>query len=387
MPATASPAQSSASDVAVRHDWKRSEIDALFALPFNDLLFQAASVHRAHFDPNAVQVSTLLSIKTGACPEDCKYCSQSGHYNTELEKEKLLEVARVVEEARAARDKGASRFCMGAAWRSPRDKDMPYVLDMVRQVKSLGLETCMTLGMLDPGQAEALADAGLDYYNHNLDTSPEYYGQVITTRTYNDRLSTLANVRDAGMKVCCGGIVGMGEQRDDRVGLLQQLANLPHHPESVPINMLVKIEGTPLADVDDLDPFEFVRTVAVARILMPESYVRLSAGRQEMNDEAQALCFLAGANSIFYGERLLTTDNPEASHDKQLFNRLGIHPLDLRHEASDEAHEGVIKAQVAEQQAEDAGLFYNAMAQSEGGKRPAKHVLDKDTGRPAATEH
>jgi len=387
MPATASPAQSSASDVAVRHDWKRSEIDALFALPFNDLLFQAASVHRAHFDPNAVQVSTLLSIKTGACPEDCKYCSQSGHYNTELEKEKLLEVARVVEEAQAARDKGASRFCMGAAWRSPRDKDMPYVLDMVRQVKSLGLETCMTLGMLDQGQAEALADAGLDYYNHNLDTSPEYYGQVITTRTYNDRLSTLANVRDAGMKVCCGGIVGMGEQRDDRVGLLQQLANLPHHPESVPINMLVKIEGTPLADVDDLDPFEFVRTVAVARILMPESYVRLSAGRQEMNDEAQALCFLAGANSIFYGERLLTTDNPEASHDKQLFNRLGIHPLDLRHEASDEAHEEVIKALVAEQQAEDAGLFYNAMAQSEGGKRPAKHVLDKDTGRPAATEH
>ncbi|WP_300525712.1 biotin synthase BioB [Alcanivorax sp.] len=387
MPATASTAQASLSEMAVRHDWKRSEIEALFALPFNDLLFKAASVHRAFFDPNAVQVSTLLSIKTGACPEDCKYCSQSGHYNTELEKEKLLEVARVVEEAQAARDKGASRFCMGAAWRSPRDKDMPYVLDMVRQVKSLGLETCMTLGMLDQGQAEALADAGLDYYNHNLDTSPEYYGQVITTRTYNDRLSTLANVRDAGMKVCCGGIVGMGEQRDDRVGLLQQLANLPHHPESVPINMLVKIEGTPLADVDDLDPFEFVRTVAVARILMPESYVRLSAGRQEMNDEAQALCFLAGANSIFYGERLLTTDNPEASHDKQLFNRLGIHPLDLRHEASDEAHEEVIKAQVAEQQAEDAGLFYNAMAQSEGGKRPAKHVLDKDTGRPAATEH
>tara|TARA_B100000676_G_C18045191_1_gene827428 strand:- start:654 stop:1814 length:1161 start_codon:yes stop_codon:yes gene_type:complete len=379
MPAIASPAQSSASEIAVRHDWKRSEIDALFALPFNDLLFQAASVHRAHFDPNAVQVSTLLSIKTGACPEDCKYCSQSGHYNTELEKEKLLEVARVVEEARAARDKGASRFCMGAAWRSPRDKDMPYVLDMVRQVKSLGLETCMTLGMLDQGQAEALADAGLDYYNHNLDTSPEYYGQVITTRTYNDRLSTLANVRDAGMKVCCGGIVGMGEQRDDRVGLLQQLANLPHHPESVPINMLVKIEGTPLADVDDLDPFEFVRTVAVARILMPQSYVRLSAGRQEMNDEAQALCFLAGANSIFYGERLLTTDNPEANHDQRLFKRLGIHPLDPRHEASDEAHEEVIKAQVAEQQAQDAGLFYNAM----DSKRSPKHVLDKDTGRPA----
>ncbi len=378
MPATASIAQASLSEMAVRHDWKRSEIEALFALPFNDLLFKAASVHRAFFDPNAVQVSTLLSIKTGACPEDCKYCSQSGHYNTELEKEKLLEVARVVEEAKAAREKGASRFCMGAAWRSPRDRDMPFVLDMIRQVKGLGMETCMTLGMLDKDQAEALADAGLDYYNHNLDTSPEYYGKVITTRTYNDRLSTLSNVRDAGMKVCCGGIVGMGEERDDRVGLLQQLANLPHHPESVPINMLVKIEGTPLADVDDLDPFEFVRTVAVARILMPESYVRLSAGRQEMNDEAQALCFMAGANSIFYGERLLTTDNPEANHDQQLFKRLGIHPLDPRHEASDEAHEEAIKAQVAEQQAEDAGLFYNAMD-----KRAAKHVLDKDTGRPA----
>ena len=382
MPATASITQTPESQTAVRHDWKRSEIEALFALPFNDLLFQAAAIHRANFDPNAVQVSTLLSIKTGACPEDCKYCSQSGHYNTELEKEKLLEVARVVEEAKAARDKGASRFCMGAAWRSPRDRDMPFVLDMIRQVKGLGMETCMTLGMLDQGQAEALADAGLDYYNHNLDTSPEYYGKVITTRTYNDRLSTLANVRDAGMKVCCGGIVGMGEQRDDRVGLLQQLANLPHHPESVPINMLVKIEGTPLADVADLDPFEFVRTVAVARILMPESYVRLSAGRQEMNDEAQALCFMAGANSIFYGERLLTTDNPEANHDQQLFKRLGIHPLDPRHEASDEAHEEAIKAQVAEQEAEEAGLFYNAMD-----KRSAKHVLDKDTGRPAATEH
>jgi len=379
MPAIASTAQSPSTDMAVRHDWKRSEIDALFALPFNDLIFQAAALHRAHFDPNAVQVSTLLSIKTGACPEDCKYCSQSGHYNTELEKEKLLEVSRVVEEARAARQNGASRFCMGAAWRSPRDKDMPYVLDMIRQVKDLGMETCMTLGMLDEGQAGALAEAGLDYYNHNLDTSPEYYGQVITTRTYNDRLTTLANVRDAGMKVCCGGIVGMGEERNDRVGLLQQLANLPHHPESVPINMLVKIEGTPLADVDDLDPFEFVRTVAVARILMPQSYVRLSAGRQEMNDEAQALCFMAGANSIFYGERLLTTDNPEANHDQRLYKRLGIHPLDPRHEASDEAHEEAIQAQVSEQQAEEVGLFYNAM----DSKRAAKHVLDKDTGRPA----
>lgn len=381
MPATVTASPSSVSHMAVRHDWKRSEIEALFALPFNDLLFQAASVHRAHFDPNAVQVSTLLSIKTGACPEDCKYCSQSGHYNTELEKEKLLEVARVVEEAKAAQQKGASRFCMGAAWRSPRDKDMAYVLEMVKQVKALGMETCMTLGMLDEKQAGALADAGLDYYNHNLDTSPEYYGKVITTRTYNDRLSTLANVRDAGMKVCCGGIIGMGEQRDDRVGLLQQLANLPHHPESVPINMLVKIEGTPLAQVDDLDPIEFVRTVAVARILMPQSYVRLSAGRQEMNDEAQALCFMAGANSIFYGERLLTTDNPEADHDRQLFRRLGIHPLDPRHEASDEAHEAALKAQVAEKQAEDGGLFYNAY-NGDDNKRAAKAVLDKDTGRP-----
>ncbi|SOC23570.1 biotin synthase BioB [Alloalcanivorax xenomutans] len=383
MTVAAANAQTTSSRTAVRHDWHRGEIEALFALPFNDLIFRAATVHRQFFDPNAVQVSTLLSIKTGACPEDCKYCSQSGHYNTELEKEKLLEVARVVEEAKAARDKGASRFCMGAAWRSPREKDMPYVLDMVRQVKALGMETCMTLGMLDENQARNLAEAGLDYYNHNLDTSPEYYGQVITTRTYNDRLNTLANVRDAGMKVCCGGIIGMGENRDDRVGLLQQLANLPHHPESVPINMLVKIEGTPLADVDDLDPLEFVRTVAVARILMPESYVRLSAGRQEMHDEAQALCFLAGANSIFYGERLLTTDNPEATHDRQLFQRLGIHPLDPRHEASDEAHEEALRAQVAEQQAEEQGeeqgLFYDAMS-----KRPAKHVLDRDTGRPTA---
>ncbi|HEX5678848.1 MAG TPA: biotin synthase BioB [Alcanivorax sp.] len=374
---------SEAAPNAVRHDWHRGEIEALFTLPFNDLVFRAAAVHRQYFDPNAVQVSTLLSIKTGACPEDCKYCSQSGHYNTELEKEKLLEVERVMEEARAAKENGASRFCMGAAWRSPRAKDMPYVLDMVRQVKSLGLETCMTLGMLDEGQAQSLAEAGLDYYNHNLDTSPEYYGQVITTRTYSDRLTTLANVRDAGMKVCCGGIVGMGENRNDRVGLLQQLANLPEHPESVPINMLVKIEGTPLADVDDLDPFEFVRTVAVARILMPASYVRLAAGRQEMNDEAQALCFMAGANSMFYGERLLTTDNPEASHDHQLFKRLGIHALDPRHEASDEAHEEALRQQVAENEAAQSGLYHDALAYGGASKRGAKHVLDKDTGRPA----
>lgn len=358
----------SASPAAVRHDWQRDEIAALFALPFNDLLFRAAQVHRQHFDPNAVQVSTLLSIKTGACPEDCKYCSQSGHHNTALEKEKLLEVRKVLEEARQARDKGASRFCMGAAWRSPRDKDMPYVLEMVREVKAMGLETCMTLGMLSRDQADQLAEAGLDYYNHNLDTSPEYYGQIISTRTYNDRLQTLAHVRDAGMKVCAGGIVGMGEDRRDRIGLLQQLANLPAHPESVPINMLVKIKGTPLAEVEDLDPFEFVRTVAVARILMPQSFVRLSAGRQEMNDEMQALCFMAGANSIFYGERLLTTDNPETDHDRRLFERLGLHALDPREECSDEATEAALEAQVLTRF--PAPLFYDALQ-----KRPAKDVL------------
>ncbi len=343
---------------AVRHDWNRQEVQTLFELPFMDLLFQAQSVHRQYFDANAVQVSTLLSIKTGACPEDCKYCSQSGHYDTKLEKEKLLEIERVLAEARNAKDKGASRFCMGAAWRSPRDKDMPYVLDMVKQVKSLGMETCMTLGMLSPEQAQSLADAGLDYYNHNLDTSPEHYGKIITTRTYNDRLTTLANVRDAGIKVCCGGIIGLGESRDDRVGLLMQLANLPEHPESVPINMLVKIPGTPLGDVEDLEPFEFIRMVAVARILMPASYVRLSAGREKMNAQMQAWCFFAGANSIFYGEKLLTTPNPEASADMQLFDKLGIHPLQIQG-ASDEAHEEAITQSVTHQQR--AGLYVDAM--------------------------
>jgi biotin synthase len=320
---------------ALRHDWNRAELRALFDLPFNDLLFKAQTVHRAHFDPNAVQVSTLLSIKTGACPEDCKYCSQSGHYDTGLDKEKLLEIEKVVNEARAARDKGASRFCMGAAWRSPRDKDMPYVLEMVKQVKSLGLETCMTLGMLAPEQAKALGEAGLDYYNHNLDTSPEYYGKIITTRSYADRLNTLAHVREAGIKVCSGGIIGMGEQREDRIGLLMELANLPQHPDSVPINMLVKIAGTPLGDVEDLEPFEFVRTVAVARILMPKSYVRLSAGREKMNEQLQAWCFFAGANSIFYGEKLLTTANPETHADRQLFDKLGIHALRIETPVAD----------------------------------------------------
>jgi biotin synthase len=374
MTAAQPPLKTSQQAVSVRHDWRRDEIEALFALPFSDLMFKAATVHRQHFDANAVQVSTLLSIKTGACPEDCKYCSQSGHYNTELEKEKLLEVQKVLEEARAAKEKGASRFCMGAAWRSPRDKDMPYVLDMVKQVKAMGLETCMTLGMLSKEQAGELAEAGLDYYNHNLDTSPEYYGQIISTRSYNDRLETLAHVRDAGMKICAGGIIGMGEDRRDRIGLLQQLANLPAHPESVPINMLVKIKGTPLAEVADLDHFEFVRTIAVARILMPKSFVRLSAGRQEMNDEMQALCFLAGANSIFYGERLLTTDNPETGHDQRLFQRLGIHALDPRDECSDEASEDALLAQVQAQQT--APLYYDALS-----RREAKPVLPK---RPAA---
>jgi biotin synthase len=311
---------------ALRHDWTNAEIEALFALPFNDLLFRAHSVHRECFDPNAVQVSTLLSIKTGACPEDCKYCSQSGHYNTGLEKEKLIEVQKVLDEAQRARANGATRFCMGAAWKHPSQKDFPYVLEMVKGVRALGMETCMTLGKLNPDQTAALAEAGLDYYNHNIDSSREYYAKIITTRSFDERLDTLEHVRAAGIKVCSGGIVGMGESARDRVGFLRELATLPQHPESVPINNLVKIPGTPLAEVEDLDPFDFVRMIAVARILMPRSHVRLSAGREQMNDELQALCFFAGANSIFYGERLLTTSNPEASADMQLFARLGIHP-------------------------------------------------------------
>ena len=343
---------------ALRHDWTLKEARELFNLPFNDLLFRAQTVHREHFDPNEVQVSTLLSIKTGACPEDCKYCPQSGHYNTDLEKEKLLEIEKVVGEARAARQKGASRFCMGAAWRSPSKKDMPYVLDMIRQVKSLGLETCMTLGMLKEEQAEELAEAGLDYYNHNLDTSEKYYSHIITTRTYQDRLDTLDNVRKAGMKVCCGGIMGMGEEEDDRVGLLVELANLPQHPESVPVNMLVKVKGTPLEDVEDLEPFDFVRLIAVARIMMPASHVRLSAGREQMNEQMQALCFMAGANSIFYGEKLLTTSNPEADADMQLFRKLGIRPEQREQCASEEQEEEAL-AEAVEYEA-TRHLFYDA---------------------------
>ena len=311
---------------AIRHNWQRDEVKALFALSFNDLLFQAQCVHRQHFNPNQVQVSTLCSIKTGACPEDCKYCPQSAHYDTDLEREKLMKVEKVLEEAKAAKASGATRFCMGAAWRSPNNRDLPYVIDMVKGVKSLGLETCMTLGMLNNDQSQQLSEAGLDYYNHNLDTSPEYYGEIITTRTYQDRLETLDNVRKAGMKVCSGGIVGMGEGEQDRAGLLMQLANMPVHPESVPINMLVRVEGTPFEDLDDLDPFDFIRTIAVARIMMPKSHVRLSAGREEMNEQMQAMAFFAGANSIFYGEKLLTTPNPEANKDMQLFKRLGIEP-------------------------------------------------------------
>ncbi|MFT4613378.1 MAG: biotin synthase [Bacteroidia bacterium] len=310
----------------MRHDWSRKEVEALFAQPFNDLLFQAHTLHRRYFDPNEVQVSTLLSIKTGACPEDCAYCPQSTRYDTGLEVEKLMEVEQVLEQARAAADSGATRFCMGAAWRSPKDRDMPYVVAMVKGVREMGLESCMTLGMLTQKQSQELAEAGLDYYNHNLDTSPEFYGDIITTRSYKDRLDTLGHVRDAGMKVCSGGIVGMGEGQGDRAGLLQELANLPQHPESVPINMLVRVQGTPLADEEDLDPFEFIRTLAVARILMPASHVRLSAGREEMNEQMHALAYFAGANSIFYGEKLLTTANPEANKDMALFARLGIRP-------------------------------------------------------------
>ncbi len=345
-----------------RHDWTMQEARALFELPFNDLMFRAQSVHRENFDPNEVQVSTLLSIKTGACPEDCKYCPQSGHYNTGLEKEKLLEIENVVAEARAAKAKGASRFCMGAAWRSPSKKDMGYVVDMVRQVKSLGLETCMTLGMLQQEQADELATAGLDYYNHNLDTSEKYYSHIITTRTYQDRLDTLDNVRKAGMKVCCGGIVGMGEDPDDRVGLLVQLANLPQQPESVPVNMLVKVPGTPMEDVEDLDPFDFIRTIAVARIMMPASHVRLSAGREDMNEQMQSLCFLAGANSIFYGEKLLTTANPGADADMALFQRLGIRPEQREQSHPEEAEEEAIVEAVEYEQ--NRHLFYDATRES-----------------------
>ncbi|CAN7632889.1 biotin synthase BioB [Variovorax sp. LjRoot84] len=304
--------------------WGVADVEALFALPFMDLLFRAQQVHRQHFDANEVQLSTLLSIKTGGCAEDCGYCPQSSHFDTGVEASKLMPLQEVVEAAQAAKAQGATRFCMGAAWRSPKARDMEKVTDMVREVRALGLETCMTLGMLEADQAQALKNAGLDYYNHNLDSAPEFYGKIISTRTYQDRLDTLAHVRDAGINVCCGGIVGMGENRTQRAGLIAQLANLDPYPESVPINNLVQVAGTPLAGTEPIDPFEFVRTIAVARITMPTTMVRLSAGREQMDEALQALCFAAGANSIFYGDKLLTTSNPQAERDRALFERLGL---------------------------------------------------------------
>jgi len=311
-----------------RHDWTRDEVRALFGLPFPELMFRAQSAHRANFDPSEVQISTLLSIKTGGCPEDCAYCPQSATYETGIKAEKLMRLDAVLAEARAAKGAGASRFCMGAAWREPKDRDLDAVCAMVEGVKAVGLETCATLGMLTAEQARRLKLSGLDYYNHNLDTSPEFYGEIITTRTYQDRLDTLGCVREAGINVCCGGIVGMGETREDRVGMIATLASLPVHPESVPINMLVRVAGTPLAAQATLDPLEFVRTIAVARITMPRSVVRLSAGREDMSEETQALCFLAGANSIFYGPKLLTTSNPGRDRDRDLMDRLGMTPME-----------------------------------------------------------
>lgn len=309
----------------LRNDWTRAEIQALYQQPFLDLVFKAQQIHRQYFEANAIQVSTLLSIKTGKCPEDCKYCSQSARYDSKLEAEKRIAVEKVISEAQQAKASGSTRFCMGAAWRNPHERDMPYVLDMVREVKALGLETCMTLGMLNISQAERLKGAGLDYYNHNLDTSREYYPNVISTRTFDDRLDTLSHVREAGLKVCSGGIVGLGEETKDRIGLLFELATLPIHPESVPINMLVPMQGTPLAEVEKLDVTEWIRTIAVARIIMPKSYIRLSAGRESLSDADQALAFMAGANSLFSGEKLLTTPNTAEGKDQQLFQKLGLH--------------------------------------------------------------
>jgi len=317
----------SSSKSELRHDWNKAEIDAIYAQPFNDLLYQAHQVHRQHFDHNVVQTSSILSIKTGACPEDCKYCSQSGHYKTGLQKEKLMSVEEVVKAAKKAKGMGSTRFCMGAAWRYLFDHEMKTICDMVREVKALGLETCCTLGMLNEGQAKQLKQAGLDYYNHNLDTSPEYYKKIITTRTYQDRLQTLEQVRQAGIHVCCGGILSMGESRTDRIGLLQQLVNLPEHPKSVTINMLIKIPGTPLENAPNISPIEFVRAIATARILMPHSFVRLSAGRYEMSDETHALCFFAGANSIHFGEKNLTTPLPNMQQEEMLFQELGVRAM------------------------------------------------------------
>jgi biotin synthase len=323
-PAATAAAAPQPSQAATAPRWRVADVVALYDLPFNDLLFRAQQVHREHFDANAVQLSTLLSIKTGGCEEDCAYCPQSAHHDTSVDASKLMEVDDVLAAARVAKGNGATRFCMGAAWRNPKDRHLEPIKDMIRGVKAMGLETCVTLGMLETHQAQGLRDAGLDYYNHNLDTSPEFYGQIISTRTYQDRLDTLEHVRDAGINVCCGGIVGMGESRRERAGLVAQLANMEPYPESVPINNLVQVSGTPLEGTEPIDPFEFVRTIAVARITMPRAMVRLSAGREQMDDALQALCFMAGANSIFYGDQLLTTSNPQAEADRRLLARLGI---------------------------------------------------------------
>ncbi|HCE2179784.1 TPA: biotin synthase BioB [Vibrio parahaemolyticus] len=346
----------------VRHNWTHAEVRDLMEKPFMDLLFEAQLVHRQYQQTNHVQVSTLLSIKTGACPEDCKYCPQSARYTTDIEKERLMEVERVLDAAQKAKNAGSTRFCMGAAWKNPKERDMPHLTDMIKGVKDMGLETCMTLGMLTPEQAKQLANAGLDYYNHNLDTSPEFYGNIITTRTYQDRLDTLSHVRDAGMKICSGGIIGMGESANDRAGLLVELANLPTHPESVPINMLVKVKGTPLETVDDVDPFDFIRLIAIARIMMPQSAVRLSAGRENMNEQMQALCFMAGANSVFYGCKLLTTPNPSEDKDMMLFKTLGINSQEVS-QKPDEIEENELLDRVVERVAARPtkdDLFYDA---------------------------
>ncbi|HCE2799136.1 TPA: biotin synthase BioB [Vibrio parahaemolyticus] len=346
----------------VRHNWTHAEVRDLMEKPFMDLLFEAQLVHRQYQQTNHVQVSTLLSIKTGACPEDCKYCPQSARYTTDIEKERLMEVERVLDAAQKAKNAGSTLFCMGAAWKNPKERDMPHLTDMIKGVKDMGLETCMTLGMLTPEQAKQLANAGLDYYNHNLDTSPEFYGNIITTRTYQDRLDTLSHVRDAGMKICSGGIIGMGESANDRAGLLVELANLPTHPESVPINMLVKVKGTPLETVDDVDPFDFIRLIAIARIMMPQSAVRLSAGRENMNEQMQALCFMAGANSVFYGCKLLTTPNPSEDKDMMLFKKLGINSQEVS-QKPDEIEENELLDRVVERVAARPtkdDLFYDA---------------------------
>ncbi|MGY6294962.1 biotin synthase BioB [Vibrio parahaemolyticus] len=346
----------------VRHNWTHAEVRDLMEKPFMDLLFEAQLVHRQYQQTNHVQVSTLLSIKTGACPEDCKYCPQSARYTTDIEKERLMEVERVLDAAQKAKNAGSTRFCMGAAWKNPKERDIPHLTDMIKGVKDMGLETCMTLGMLTPEQAKQLANAGLDYYNHNLDTSPEFYGNIITTRTYQDRLDTLSHVRDAGMKICSGGIIGMGESANDRAGLLVELANLPTHPESVPINMLVKVKGTPLETVDDVEPFDFIRLIAIARIMMPQSAVRLSAGRENMNEQMQALCFMAGANSVFYGCKLLTTPNPSEDKDMMLFKKLGINSQEVS-QKPDEIEENELLDRVVERVAARPtkdDLFYDA---------------------------